>query len=201
MFYRPQDGHGLPHNPFNALIVPRPIAWISTRNSEGIDNLAPYSFFSGTAYEPPQVMFASTGTKPDRDNTKDTVGNIRASQEFCVNLVDEASTDAMNTSSRGLPADASEFDHAKLTRANCETIACARVASAPASLECKLVHIQQSKGAANYVVIGEVTGIHLRDDCIVDGKFDSTRFIPLARMGYRDYALVREVFELARPDD
>ena len=201
MFFRPEDGHGLAHNPFNALIVPRPIAWISTRGNTGIDNLAPYSFFSGAAYEPPQVMFASTGPKEDRDGTKDTLANIRESGVFCVNLVQEAATNAMNATSQSLPAGISEFDHAGLERAECNTIACARLASAPASMECTLVNIHKSRGAANYVVIGEVTGVHLRDDCLVDGKFDATRFTPLARMGYRDYTLVREVFELARPDD
>lgn len=201
MFFRPEDGHGLPHNPFNALIVPRPIAWISTRSEDGVDNLAPYSFFSGAAYEPPQVMFASTGTKEDQAGTKDTLANIRATGVFCVNLVEEAATNAMNASSATLPAGTSEFDHAKLARATCETIDCARVAGAPASLECKLVDIHQALGAANFVTIGEVTGIHLRDDCLVDGKFDATRFTPLARMGYRDYTTVREVFELSRPDD
>ena len=201
MFFRPEDGYDLPHNPFNALIVPRPIAWISTRGSDGVDNLAPYSFFSGAAYVPPQVMFASTGTKEDRNGTKDTLANIRESGVFCVNIVEEAAKDAMNATSQTLPSGVSEFDHAGLTRAACETIACARLAGAPAAMECKLVDIHKSRGAANYVVIGEVTGVHLREDCIVDGKFDPTRFNPLARMGYRDYTVVRSVFELARPDD
>ena len=130
MFYRPEDGHGLPHNPFNALIVPRPIGWVSTRGTAGIDNLAPYSFFNGCAYEPPQVMFATTGTKPDRDGTKDSLANIRETGVFCVNLVEAAMTEAMNVSSTTLPAGVSEFDRAGLTRIECETIACARVAGA-----------------------------------------------------------------------
>ncbi len=77
MFYRPEDGHGLPHNPFNAIVTPRPIGWISTRASDGSNNLAPYSFFNAVAYVPPQVMFASTGTKTDREGTKDSMSNIR----------------------------------------------------------------------------------------------------------------------------
>ncbi|NIN77265.1 MAG: flavin reductase family protein, partial [Planctomycetales bacterium] len=87
MFYRPEDGHGLPHNPFNAIVAPRPIGWISTRGADGSENLAPYSFFNAVAYTPPQVMFASTGAKPDRDGTKDSVTNIRDTGVFCVNLV------------------------------------------------------------------------------------------------------------------
>ena len=201
MFYRPEDGHGLPHNPFNALIVPRPIGWVSTRGAAGIDNLAPYSFFNGCAYEPPQVMFATTGVKPDRDGTKDSLANIRETGVFCVNLVEAAMTEAMNVSSATLPAGVSEFDRAGLTKVECETIACARVAGAPAALECRMTQIVKIEGAANYVCVGTVTGIHMRDDCLVGGRFDITRFRPLARLGYRDYSVVGHSFELARPDD
>ena len=201
MFFRPEDGHGLPHNPFNALIVPRPIAWIATRGAAGVNNLAPYSFFSGAAYVPPQVMFASTGTKEDREGTKDTLGNIRESGVFCVNLVEAARTDAMNATSQTLAAGTSEFDHAGLTAEDCKMIDCPRLADAPASLECRLVDIHRARGAANFVTIGEVTGIHLRDDCLVDGKFDPLTFTPLSRLGYRDYTRVTEQFELTRPDD
>jgi flavin reductase (DIM6/NTAB) family NADH-FMN oxidoreductase RutF len=112
-----------------------------------------------------------------------------------------AARDAMNASSGALPREVDEFAHAGVAKAACTTIDCARVADAPASLECRLTQIVQLPGAANFVVFGEVTGVHLRDDCIVDGRFDVTRFQPLARLGYRDYAVVREVFELTRPDD
>ncbi|UYV38671.1 flavin reductase family protein [Rhodobacteraceae bacterium D3-12] len=201
MFYRPEDGHGLPHNPFNALIVPRPIGWISTRSSDGVDNLAPYSFFNGTAYVPPQVMFASTGTKADREDTKDSLSNIRESGVFCVNMVSETMTDAMNTSSATLGAGESEFDAAGLTRVACETIDCARVEGAPAALECRMNQIVKLEGEANFICLGTVTGIHLRDDCMTDGMFDITKVQPLSRLGYRDYTVVREAFTLARPDD
>lgn len=201
MFYRPQDGHGLPHNPFNALITPRPIGWISTRNAEGQNNLAPYSFFNGVAYVPPQVMFANTGTKPDQSNGKDSLSNIRETGVFCVNLVGAAQSDAMNISSETLPREVDEFEAAGLDMAECDTIACPRVAIAPAALECRMTQIVKIEGDVNYVVFGEVTGIHMRDDCIVDGKFDATVYRPLARMGYRDYTVVRDVFELTRPDE
>lgn len=199
MFYRPKDGHGLPHNPFNAVVTPRPIGWISSRGAGGRDNLAPYSFFNAVAYTPPQVMFASTGTKPDRDGTKDSVSNIRETGVFCVNIVEYAMKDAMNDTSGTYGTEVDEFEHAGLARAECETIACARVAMAPANLECRLTQIVQLAGAANFVVFGEVTGVHLRDDCLKDGSFDVTRFNPLARLGYRDYSVVREVFSLNRP--
>lgn len=201
MFYRPEDGHGLPHNPFNALITPRPIGWISSRAADGSNNLAPYSFFNGVAYTPPQVMFASTGTKDDQSGTKDSLANIEKTGVFCVNIVAFEMRDAMNASSATLPKEVDEFAHAGLTATDCDTIECARIEGAPAALECKLTQIVTLPGVANRVAFGEVTGIHLRDDCLHDGIFDVTRFQPLARMGYRDYAVVREVFSLARPDD
>lgn len=201
MFYRPEDGHGLPHNPFNALITPRPIGWISSRSADGVNNLAPYSFFNGVAYVPPQVMFATTGDKPDQSDGKDSLANIRETGFFCVNVVGAAAQDAMNASSETLARDVDEFAHAGITSVECETIPCARVADAPAAMECRLTQIVKLPGACNYVAFGEVTGIHLRDDCIVDGKFDATVYQPLSRMGYRDYTIVRDVFELARPDD
>ncbi len=135
MFYRPKDGHSLPHNPFNAIVTPRPIGWISTRDAQGRDNLAPYSFFNGVAYVPPQVMFASTGTKADVDGTKDSMANIRETGVFCVNVVEYAMRDAMNASSATLPHGADEFGHAGIEKAECGERACARVANAPPSLE------------------------------------------------------------------
>ena len=201
MFYQPKDGHGLPHNPFNAVVTPRPIGWISTRGENGQDNLAPYSFFNAVAYEPPQVVFASTSSKPDRDGTKDSVGNIRETGVFCVNIVEFTMRDAMNQTSGPWPREVDEFSQADIARTECDTIACARVAAAPANLECRVTQIVPLEGAANVAVFGEVVGVHLRDDCLVDGLFDVTRFNPLARLGYRDYATVREVFALSRPGE
>ena len=201
MFYRPEDGHSLPHNPFNAIVTPRPIGWISSRDSDGNANLAPYSFFNAIAYVPPQVMFSSTGAKADQDNTKDSVANIRDTGVFCVNIVSYELRDAMNASSAGLDRSVDEFIKAGLEKAPCETIACDRVAAAPAALECKLTQIVDLPGASNRLVLGEVTGVHMRDECLRDGRFDVSTFEPLARLGYRDYSRVNNVFELARPDD
>ncbi len=200
MFYRPEDGHGLPHNPFNAVVAPRPIGWIATRGSMG-DNLAPYSFFNAVAYVPPQVMFASTSAKDDRDGTKDSVAQIRETEVFCVNVVEYAAREAMNASSGAHPAGADEFALAGVAKAECETIDCPRVAGAPAALECRLTRIERLPGEANFVVFGEVVGIHLRDDCLVDGRFDVTTFRPLARLGYKDYTRVGDLFELRRPGE
>ncbi len=201
MFYHPADGHGLPHDPFGAIVAPRPIGWIATRGPDGQDNLAPYSFFNAVAYTPPQVMFASVSAKPDRDGTKDSVANIRATGVFCVNIVAHAARAAMNASAAAWPREVDEFARAGIARAPCTTIAAARVADAPAALECRLQQVVQLDGAANVMVIGTVTGVHMRDDCVVDGRFDVTRVRPLARCGYRDYTVVRDVFALARPDD
>jgi flavin reductase (DIM6/NTAB) family NADH-FMN oxidoreductase RutF len=193
MFYRPKDGHGLPHNPFAAIVSPRPIGWISTTGSRG-DNLAPYSFFNAAAYAPPQVLFASTGVK-------DSLLNIRETGVFCVNIVAEDMLGAMNESSAAVPHGTDEFGLAGLGKAVCETIACPRVEGVPAALECVLTEEIALRGRDNRLVIGEVTGIHLRDDCLVAGRFDVTRYHPVARLGYRDYAVVREVIELRRPGE
>ncbi len=201
MFYQPQNGHGLPHNPFNAIVTPRPIGWISTRGADGHDNLAPYSFFNAVAYAPPQVMFSSTSAKPDRGDTKDSVANIRETGQFCVNIVEYALREAMNQSSGAWGREVDEFDLTGLEKAPCETIDCARVAAAPAALECKLTQIVKLPGEANFAVFGEVTGVYMRDDCLVDGKFDITRFSPLARMGYQDYSVIREQFSMKRPGE
>jgi len=201
MFYRPAEGHGLPHNPFNAIVTPRPIGWISTRGTSGQNNLAPYSFFNAVAYVPPQVMFASTAAKEDRGDTKDSVANIRETGVFCVNIVEYAMRDVMNASSEALPREVDEFDHAGIEQAPCSEIDCARVAHAPASLECRMTQIVKIEGAHNFVVFGEVVGVHMRDDTLVDGRFDVTTFSPLSRMGYRDYTRVSDIFELTRPDD
>ncbi|MCY4317162.1 MAG: flavin reductase family protein [Roseovarius sp.] len=200
MFYIPEDGHGLKHNPFNAIVTPRPIGWISTRGADQSENLAPYSFFNAAAYVPPQVVFSSTSSKPDRGDTKDSVANIRDTGVFCVNIVEYAMRDSMNATSGHWGSEVDEFSLADIERAHCETIACSRVANGPASLECKLVELVKLRGTANFLVVGEVVGIHLRDDCLKDGIFDVLKFNPLARLGYTDYTVVREKFSMIRAD-
>ena len=199
MYYRPQDGHGLPHNPFSAIVTPRPIGWISTRGADGHDNLAPYSFFNAVAYTPPQVMFASIGTKSDRDEGKDSLSQIRETGVFCVNVVEYAMRDAMNLTSGSFPRDVDEFAKAGIERVDCVEIRCSRVAAAPANLECRLTQIVQLDGESNLVVFGEVVGVHLREDCLRDGIFDVASYQPLTRLGYRDYAKISELFPLKRP--
>lgn len=192
MFYQPQEGHGLPYNPFKAIVSPRPIAWISTRAGHG-DNLAPYSFFNAITDAPPQVMFAG--------GLKDSIANITDSGVFAVNVVEEAMFKAMSVTSATLPRSTDEFTHAGVPKAECTTVNCPRVANAPATLECRMLQIITLTGADNYMVIGEVTGIHLRDDCLVNGRFDVTTYRPMARLGYMDYSVVRDLVALPRPGE
>lgn len=193
MFYRPSEGHGLPHNPFNAIVTPRPIGWISTRGATG-DNLAPYSFFNAVAYVPPQVMFTSTGVK-------DSLTAVQDSGVFAVNVVEEAMLQRMSDTSASFPRGTDEFQACGVEKAECTTIDCPRVAGAPATLECRVTQVVPLIGATDFMVIGEVTGIHLRDDCLKDGRFDVSSFRPVARLGYRDYSVIREVIEVVRPDE
>jgi flavin reductase (DIM6/NTAB) family NADH-FMN oxidoreductase RutF len=191
MFYCPADGHGLPHSPFAAIVSPRPIGWISTRSSMG-DNLAPYSFFNAVGYNPPQVMFSG--------DPRDSVLNAQESGVFAVNIVEASALHIMNETSARFPRGTDEFAKVGVAKAECQTIDCPRVATAPATLECRVVQVVKLLGV-DHMVIGEVTGIHLRDDCLVEGRFDVTRYQPAARLGYHDYAFIREVTELRRPPD
>jgi flavin reductase (DIM6/NTAB) family NADH-FMN oxidoreductase RutF len=188
MFYRPEDGHGLPHNPFKAVVAPRPIGWISTRGAAG-DNLAPYSFFNAVGDNPPLVMFAG--------DPADSISNARDTGVFAVNIVERAALQRMNETSAAVARGVDEFALAGVAKAECAAIDCPRVADAPATLECVLERHLELPG--NHMVIGRVVGVHLRDDCLVAGRFDVTRFQPLARLGYMDYCAVEAVFALKRP--
>lgn len=191
MFYRPAEGHGLPHSPFSAIVAPRPIGWISTRASTG-DNLAPYSFFNAVGYTPPQVMFAG--------DFRDSMANAVESGVFAVNIVAESALAAMNATSARHPRGTDEFLAAVVAKADCVAIDCPRVADAPATLECRVVKLVELLGAER-MVIGEVVGVHIRDDVLRDGRLDPTLYRPAARLGYHDYTFVREMTELRRPKD
>ena len=200
MFYRPGiEDHGLAHNPFKALVAPRPIGWIATLDAEGRANLAPYSFFNAIADTPPMVLYSNTGEKEGGAGRKDTLANIRATGEFVANIVPFALRDAMNATSGPYPPDTDEFALAGLTPAPSREVAPPRVAEAPAALECRVWRILDLPGKANHLVIAEVVGVHIDDAVITDGKVDVTRYQPVARLGYRDYAAVREVFQMTRP--
>ncbi len=146
------------------------------------------------------VMFSSAGAKPGQAGNKDSLANIRETGEFVVNIVSLALKDAMNATSAPFSAATDEFAHAGVQKAPCRIVAPPRVARSPAALECKLFRILDLPGKQNTMVIGQVVGIHLDDAMLVNGIFDVTRYKPLARMGYRDYAAINQVFPLSRPE-
>ncbi|MEM8662536.1 MAG: flavin reductase family protein [Pseudomonadota bacterium] len=200
MFYEPGAGHPFPRNPFKALVAPRPIGWVSTRTAAGVNNLAPYSFFNGVADSPPMVMFSSTGLHPH--GAKDTADTAIATGAFVVNIATYGLRDAMNASSEIVPPDVDEFALAGLTAVPSALVSAPRVAQAPVNLECRTVnHVALPDGGEgrNLVVFGEVVGIHIDPSVMTDGFVDMAKLQPIARLGYRDYAVVRETFSMGRP--
>ncbi|WP_166423017.1 flavin reductase family protein [Paraglaciecola sp. 20A4] len=180
-FYQPSQGHGLKHDPFNALVAPRPIGWISTRSLTGILNIAPYSFFNAFNYHPPIIGFASIGYK-------DTVKNIQETGEFCWNLVSASLVDAMNQTSAALPSDESEFEFAGLKTRKSKIINVPNVAASPSVLECRKSQIIQLTGANGklvdtWMVLGEVVGVHIDTAFIQDGVYNTAAAKPILRGG------------------
>jgi flavin reductase (DIM6/NTAB) family NADH-FMN oxidoreductase RutF len=197
-FYEPRHGHGLPHDPFKAIVGPRPIGWISTRAGNGVINLAPYSFYNAFSDMPPIVGFSSTGYK-------DSVRNIAATGEFVANFASKALAEAMNLTSASVPAEVDELALAGLTPAPCRLVSAPRVAEAPAALECKLLQIVQlhdlnGKELDQYLTLGQVVGVHIDTRFLKEGIFDTAGAQPLLRAGYRgDYAEIGHMFEMLRP--
>ena len=201
MFYRPEEDHGLPRDPFNYLVVPRPIGWISTCSADGIDNLAPYSFFNAVAYSPPQVMFAATSGHRI-GGLKDSVANARETGEFVVNLATWELREQMNTSATPVPSEIDEFGVAGLTKAPCQIVIPSRVAESPVHLECRTTQsldLPSSDGDRNTVVFGQVVGIHIDERVLTDGQVDIAKLRPLGRLGALDYVDVTEAFAIQRP--
>lgn len=201
MFYEPaaRDRTRLPHDPFKAIIAPRPIGWISTLDAEGTPNLAPYSFFNAVADSPPIVMFSSAGMK-------DSASHALARGEFVWNLATWDLREAMNQSSATLARGRSEFAYAGVEQAPSRLIAPPRVAASPVSLECvvtQTLELTDAAGAASdrHLVFGQVVGVHLDESFILeDGRVDTAGMRPIARGGYLDeYSVVDELFHLARP--
>jgi len=199
MFYEPRLGHGLPHDPFKAIIAPRPIGWISTLDAAGRANLAPYSFFNAVHSRPPMLAFTS-------ETMKHSAANAIASGEFVFNLCTRPLFDAMNVSSGTLAAEDSEFEAAGLEAAPSRLVKAPRVAASPAALECRVVHSMrfhdiEGTPLDGWIIIGQVVGVHIDDAYIRNGRFDTAAAQPVARCGYRDYATVTEMFEALRPTD
>lgn len=189
------NNHGLPLDPYYSLVVPRPIAWISTVSKSGRANLAPYSFYNTFSHDPSYVAFGSSANKH-------TVSNIAATGEFVVNMPTFALREAMNqTSTR---QDVEEFDYAGLTKAPSRMVMPPRVAESPVNLECRhfqTVPLPNDDGTVeNLMVIGRVIGIHIDDQFIRDGRVDVEAFQPIARLGYAQYATIDDVWKMRRPD-
>ena len=202
MFHDDPQKHNLKHNPFKALVAPRPIAWISSIDPDGVANLAPFSFFNAISENPPMVVFAPNGPGPSGSN-KDTLRNIQQTNEFVVNLSNWNLRQAMNASSAAVGPEVDEFVLAGVTAAPSIHVKPPRVKEAPASLECRFLSRIclpcTNPNSANNLVIGEVVGIHIDDAIIQNGLIDTAAYQPLARHGYMDYSSVDSVFEMIRP--
>ncbi|GFD91180.1 Asp/Glu/hydantoin racemase [Tenacibaculum sp. KUL152] len=200
-FYEPQLGHGLAHDPFNAIIAPRPIGWISTQSRAGVLNLAPYSFFNALNYTPPIIGFSCVGGK------KDSLVNVQETGEFCWNLVSKSLAQAMNQTSKPLPPEESEFSISGLKTVNSKVVSVPRVKESLVSMECKLTDIVQLKDAQgdavnSWFIMGEVVGVHIDKSLIENGVFKTLKGEPVMRGGGAgDYYTISEAdyFEMLRP--
>ncbi len=198
--YLPSQGHGLPHDPFNAIIGPRPIGWISTRSRAGVLNLAPYSFFNAFNYTPPIMGFSSLGKK-------DTLTNIEETGEFVWNLATQPLAEAMNQSCAAVAPDVDEFALSQLTTLPSTQVAPPRVKESPVTMECKCTQIVQLKGAdgsdvPSWLVLGEVVAVHIEHTLLKDGVYDTAAAQPILRGGGpADYFRItaEQLFRMHRP--
>lgn len=197
MFYDPQkNDHGLPHNPLNALVIPRPIAWISSLSREGVVNLAPYSFFNLLSYQPPYVMFASSEPKDSRRNAEET-------GEFVVSMATYRMREMVNYTSIMIEPTMSEAELAGIEMAPSRIVRPPRVAQSPVALECRYAKTVELEGydgmpAPSAVIIGQIVGVYIDDAVIVDGRVDLAGQA-LARLGYLDFGVIGTVVSMPRP--
>jgi flavin reductase (DIM6/NTAB) family NADH-FMN oxidoreductase RutF len=197
-FYQPASGHGLSHDPFKAIVAPRPIGWISTQDRQGRVNLAPYSFYNAFGDNPPIVGFSSGGRK-------DSIRNIEETGEFVANFVTKSLAEAMNQTSGAYAHDIDEMVLAGLTPAPCRLVAAPRVAESPAALECKLLQIVRlhdlnGKPLEQYLALGQVVGVHIAPAYLKNGLFDLIAAQPIMRAGYQsDYVEAYHPFQMVRP--
>ena len=203
MFYEPvKNNHGLAHDPFKSCVVPRPIGWISTLGADGVPNLAPFSQFQNLTFDPPYVMFAANQTPKGR--RKDSVVNAEQSGEFVYNMVTYDLREAMNLSAQQVPPEVDEFELAGVTKAPSKLVKAPRVAESPVHFECRYYQTIRLPGNSAMgtvdIVIGQVIGIHIRDEFIQpDGKLNILKIRPIARLGYYDYTSVDSIFEMVIP--
>lgn len=206
MFYDPNETPRpapFTHNPFNALVAPRPIGWISTIDKDGRNNLAPFSFFNAVSTDPPLVMFAASARNAE-GVPKDTFRNVREVPEFVVNVSTWELREKMNQTSAEYPPDVDEFVAAGLTPVASVKVRPFRVGEAKAALECTVHDIidlpARRDGRRSHLVIGRVVGIYVHESVIVNGRIDASRLRQLSRLGYYDYSAISEVFQMPRPD-
>jgi flavin reductase (DIM6/NTAB) family NADH-FMN oxidoreductase RutF len=200
-FYEPAQGHGLPHDPLNAIVAPRPIGWVSTRAADGTLNLAPYSFFNAFNYRPPIVGFSTVGRK-------DSLNNVEETGEFVWNLATRPLAEAMNRSSAPAPADVDEFMLAGLTPEPSRVVAVPRVKESPVAFECRrtqIVRLQSAAGSGidTWLVLGEVVGVHIDRSLLKDGIYDTAAGKPILRGGGPTaYFEISDdlLFHMRRPD-
>jgi flavin reductase (DIM6/NTAB) family NADH-FMN oxidoreductase RutF len=198
--YDPKVGHGLRHDPLNAIVAPRPIGWISTVSAAGMRNLAPYSFFNAFNYRPPIIGFSSTGWK-------DSVRNIEETGQFVWNLATRPLAEAVNASSATVPHAVDEFDLAGLTSAPSLRVAPPRVLESPVAFECRLtqlIRLTDAEGAPvdAWLTLGEVVMVHIDQALLVDGVYDTAAAEPILRGGGpADYFTIGEgqKFQMFRP--
>ncbi len=202
MFYEIGKGTPDPYSTLNAIVVPRPIGWISTISAEGVPNLAPYSFFNAVAYSPPQVMFAATSNHRS-GGLKDAVRDAQTTGEFVVNVATWELRERMNASAVPAPREIDEFKYAGLTKANSRLVKCPRVAESPIHLECRYSRsvevLSNDADDPNTVVFGEVIGVHIDERVLADGRIDFLKLRPVGRLGYQDFVEVDSVFSMERP--
>ena len=204
MFYETAKGHGLPHDPFKAIVSPRPVGWISTRSLEGAVNLAPFSYFNAISDRPYLVLFSADDASGNRDHFSESGEDARNYGGVQGLAETRALVEKMVATSVNAPRGISEFGYAGLTPSPSRLVAAPRVAEAPASLECKVTDIYEPKAlngekAGCIVVTGEVVGIHIDEAMLMDGRFDVVKAGNVARLGYFDYLAVTETFQLQRP--
>lgn len=195
---------GFAHNPFLALVVPRPIGWISSVDGRGIANLAPFSFFNAISSRPPMLFFGANGAHLNAGGDKDSLRNVRETGEFVANLVTWDQRQQMNDSSASAPRDIDEMDAVGLEKLPSKLVKAPRVKGSPVHFECKLVKFVElpadpKSGEQNTMTIGRVVGIHIDERLVAEGMVDITKARPIARLGYLDYTAVDEVFEIKRP--
>lgn len=203
MFYEIAAGHrGLPRDPFKGCIVPRPIGWVTTVDRGGRVNLAPFSFFNAVAADPPMVMYCTNGGHAEGP-LKDSLHNVREVEEFVVNVATWDLRDRMNISSARVARGVNELELAGLTAAASHLVRPPRVAESPINLECLLHQVIElphgTREYPNHLIIGRVVGIHIDDRVLTDGLVDVRKLAPIARLGYMEYAVVRETFTMTRP--